>query len=138
MGTLCTGTFAYTDRMWRLVLLLVTVFVTGSQGQCPSNVKNMTGVSDWSAETGCVFADTDEKERYDTYDRALELCKKVLGPNGRLAEILSAEDQNSPPASSNVRRVCLSSRIPNCHTGGVDSRIWMMTECGAGRTVEYQ
>merc|ERR1712080_653195 len=120
------GTLDSTDSMWGLVLLLSPVFLTGTQGQCPDTVNNRTGVSDWSLDTGCIFADINEKERYDTYERALGLCREALGPNGRLAEILSAEDQKFTTNVIKRRRVCLSSRIPNCLTGGVGSRIVMM------------
>merc|ERR1712179_161200 len=82
----------FPDTVMLTFLLLLTVSITYSHGACP-NITHI-GTSAWSAGTGCLFADTNEVHRYDTYDKAVGLCREVFGPTGRLAEILSKEEQD--------------------------------------------
>jgi len=42
---------------------------------------------------GCVYADADQEDRYDNYDKALGRCKEIMGGGAILAEILSEDDQ---------------------------------------------
>merc|ERR1719370_448081 len=92
--------------MMKLLLLFSSLLVvTKAVTQCPQVVYDMvngnpnddnddgTGAYSETANMGCLFADGEEDQIFDKYEKALGRCQQLLGDNARLAEILSAEDQ---------------------------------------------
>eukprot|EP00092_Neocalanus_flemingeri_P036944 GFUD01040218.1.p1 GENE.GFUD01040218.1~~GFUD01040218.1.p1 ORF type:complete len:191 (-),score=34.31 GFUD01040218.1:91-615(-) len=75
-----------------LVLLLSTS--TFVRAACPPELENMPNAV-FSQSMGCVYADADMEDRYDTYERALFRCKEIMGGRAILAEIGSASDQKT-------------------------------------------
>merc|ERR1719427_636307 len=62
-----------------LLLVLLVHLGTSHAAKCPAGLPNDTFVE--SPTMGCVFAESDETQRYDTYDKALGRCKEMLGDN---------------------------------------------------------
>jgi len=42
---------------------------------------------------GCVVADNDQSNQYDTYDKALQRCQDIFGDAGRVVEVLNENEQ---------------------------------------------
>jgi len=71
------------------VSFLFLVSVTADQ--CPDNLIN----TNYTEAMGCIHADTTYGEYFDTYDKALNFCKDLLGNNTVLVQIKNEEDQNT-------------------------------------------
>ena len=61
------------------------------RGQCPEDLANIPNAA-FSPSAGCIWADADESH-IDNFEEAVARCRDVFGPEGRLMEIQSAEDQ---------------------------------------------
>merc|ERR1739838_625782 len=94
MGTLVHYTLAEEteEKMFKLFfsLALTIVFPCVLCDPCPLELAD-DPFATYSDSMGCVYAEP--FDRYDNYDDALFHCREILGEKGRVAEILSAEDQ---------------------------------------------
>merc|ERR1712215_78553 len=75
-----------------LLLVLLVRLDPNHAAKCPEGLPPNTFTE--TDSMGCVFAESDETQRYDTYDKALARCKEVLGSSAILAEVLSEEDND--------------------------------------------
>ena len=73
-------------------LLFSVTLLEAVRAQCPADLADIPNAA-FSPSTGCIWADSDESHRFDNFDEANARCKEVFGPEGRLIEIQSAEDQ---------------------------------------------
>lgn len=78
--------------MFLLALLSLALGLSWVQADpCPSNL--YLPFSLYTDSMGCVFADPYDK--YEKYSLALNRCREIFGPRGRLVEIHSLEDQQA-------------------------------------------
>merc|ERR1719510_852182 len=69
--------------------LLLLLLATLSYSACPTGTPGVVEDS----EMGCVWADSDEDHRYDTYAKAEGRCKELLGESAHLVEVLDERQQ---------------------------------------------
>jgi len=74
------------------MIFSVVLMIDTASSACPDYAQGLLNTA-WSESTGCIWADADESNNYDNFDQALERCKELFGPEGRLIEIVSDEDQ---------------------------------------------
>merc|ERR1712121_22007 len=84
------GTFP-SNNLQKMVILFVSLLflVTVTADQCPDNLIN----TNYTESMGCIHADTSLDEYFDTYGRALNFCKGLLGNRSVLVEIKREEEQ---------------------------------------------
>merc|ERR1712236_26057 len=80
-------------QLFPLLLVLLVRLDPNHAAKCPEGLPPNTFTE--TDSMGCVFAESDETQRYDTYDKALARCKEVLGSSAILAEVLSEEDNDT-------------------------------------------
>merc|ERR1712133_183166 len=61
--------------------------------ECPQNITDL-GYSAYDPKMGCLYADPSEEDMFDTYQKALDHCKKILGNDSVLVEVYSKEEQD--------------------------------------------
>ena len=49
-----------------------------AQSLCPAGLEELAGAWAESPDMGCLFADGEEDQKFDTYDKALERCRSVF------------------------------------------------------------
>merc|ERR1712189_21674 len=74
-----------------LTISLLLVYTVFGDDQCETYLGQPFYTS--SEAMGCVYAEP--TNRYDNHDEALRHCREIFGEGAQLAEILSAEDQNT-------------------------------------------
>merc|ERR1712227_610230 len=90
--TTTTTTTTTTKLTTSTISTTTTTTIVGSPTDCPDYAAGLLNTA-WSESMGCIWADADESHNYDNYDQALARCRELFGPEGRLIEIMSDEDQ---------------------------------------------
>ena len=57
-----------------LALLVIFNICSSIKAQCPAGLEGLDNAI-FTASMGCVWADSEEDHRYDTYEQALGRCK---------------------------------------------------------------
>ena len=59
------------------LLLLSSPLLSLAQSLCPAGLEQLAGAWAESPDMGCLFADGEEDQKFDTYGKALERCRSL-------------------------------------------------------------
>merc|ERR1711973_164684 len=80
-------------KMKMTIFLAFFCFTFVAADECPKNITNLA-YSAYDPVMGCLYADPSEEDMFDTYQKALDHCKKILGNESVLVEVYSKEEQD--------------------------------------------